>query len=617
MKTSIKKSFVLPVLVAVVAVLVACPSQAQFTYTTNNGTVTITGYTSTNANVVIPSTIDGLPVTSIGNAAFLEYFGLTSVTIPNSVTNIGNGAFAGCSSLTNVTIGNGVTSIGDDAFSTCYNLTSVTIPNSVTSIGNFAFGGSSSLTNVTIGNGVTSIGNDAFLWCSSLTAITVDPANQNCSSIGGVLFDKGQTTLIQYPEGKVGSYSIPNNVTSIGTNAFYSCTSLTSVTIPDSVTSIGFGPFSSCSSLTAIMVDSANRNYSSIGGVLFDKGQTTLIQYPEGKVGSYSIPNNVTSIGDGAFEGCTGLTSVTIPNSVTSIGNIAFDGCSSLTNVTIGNGVTSIGYSAFSNCTRLTSVTIPNSVTNIGNGAFAGCSSLTNVTIGNGVTSMGDDAFSTCYNLTSVTIPNRVTNIGDNAFAGCTSLTNVYFQGNAPTFGLSVFVNDPATAYYLPGTTGWGATAMRTALWTLPYPLILTSCSGFGIQTNQFGFTVSWATNLSVLVEASTDLAKSTWTPVATNALHGGTFYFSDPQWKNYPCRFYRVTGFSGLLPPQLVITSSGSTLVLTWPSNFSGFTLQSTTNLGSSANWTANLSPPVIVSGQHTVTNPISGTQQFFRLAH
>jgi hypothetical protein len=107
-----------------------------------------------------------------------------------------------------------------------------------------------------------------------------------------------------------------------------------------------------------------------------------------------------------------------------------------------------------------------------------------------------------------------------------------------------VFQFDPgATAYFLPGTTGWGPTfgGIPTALWILPYPLILTSNLGFGVQSNPFGFTVSWATNLSVVVEAAIDLGNPIWSPVATNTLSNGTFYFTDPRWTKYPSRFYRV----------------------------------------------------------------------------
>jgi hypothetical protein len=282
--------------------------QAQFNYTVTNGTVTITAYTGTNGVVVIPSTIDGLPVTSIGigafqygpiitvsipnsvtnigQSAFLQCENLTSVTISSSVTSIGGTAFSVCSSLTNVTIPNSVTSIGDHAFSGCRSLTNITIPNSVTRIGDGAFWDCTSLTNFTIPNSLTSIGGGAFDFCTNLTAINVETNNPAYSSVDGVLFNQSLTTLIQYPCGKVGSYSIPNSVTNIGDSAFSECSSLTSVTIPNSVTSIGNWASIYCSSLIAIMVDSANQNYSSIEGVLFDKGQTTLIQYPSAKAGA-------------------------------------------------------------------------------------------------------------------------------------------------------------------------------------------------------------------------------------------------------------------------------------------------------------------------------------------
>jgi hypothetical protein len=135
-----------------------------------------------------------------------------------------------------------------------------------------------------------------------------------------------------------------------------------------------------------------------------------------------------------------------------------------------------------------------------------------------------------------------VTYIGESAFYGCTNLARVYFEGNAPSLGADVFFSDNnVTAYYLPGTAGWGSTygGIRTALWSLPYPLILNS--SLGVPSNHFGFTVSWATNLNVVVEASTDLNNPKWSPLTTNALRGGTFYFSDPQWTKYPTRFYRV----------------------------------------------------------------------------
>ncbi len=219
------------------------------------------------------------------------------------------------------------------------------------------------------GKCVTSIGNEAFRGCSKLTSIT-----------------------------------IPDGLTNIGEYAFYNCSKLTSITIPDSVKSIGEMAFSGCRSLTSINVSENNANYKSIDGNLYSKDGETLILYAPGKTATtFIIPDSVASIGDGAFSGCSSLTSITIPDSVTSIGGGAFDGCSSLTSITIPDSVTSIGNCAFYGCISLTSVNIGGSVTSIGYGAFLGCSKLTSITIPDSVTSIGGSAFSYCTSLTSIT----------------------------------------------------------------------------------------------------------------------------------------------------------------------------------------------------------------------
>ena len=199
------------------ACLLAVPATAQVNYAVSGSTAYVTRSPNASGDIVIASTYNGFPVTSIGNAAFYNCTNLTSVTIPNSVTSIGSTAFRYCTSLTSVTIPSSVTSIGFGAFQYCGSLTTMTIPNSVTSIGDQVFYSCTSLTSVTIPNSVTSIGIWAFISCTSLTSVTIG-----------------------------------NSVTSIGYQAFRDCTSLTSVTIPNSVTNIGGRAFEYCTSLTSL-----------------------------------------------------------------------------------------------------------------------------------------------------------------------------------------------------------------------------------------------------------------------------------------------------------------------------------------------------------------------------
>ena len=208
-------------------------------------------YSDYSGSVVIPEkfTYEGVEysVTTIGERAFLDCTGLTSVTIPNSVTSIGEGAFGSCTGLTSVTIPNSVTSIGHGAFGSCTGLTSVTIPNSVTTIGDYAFDYCTGLTSVTIPSSITSIEDRAFSYCYSLTSITIP---NSVTSIGGGAF--------YYCTG-LTSVTIPSSVTSIEGRAFQDCTGLTSVTIPNSVTSIGGYAFEDCRGLTSMTIGSGIR----------------------------------------------------------------------------------------------------------------------------------------------------------------------------------------------------------------------------------------------------------------------------------------------------------------------------------------------------------------------
>ena len=217
---------------------------APFNYEAEGDAVTITRCPQwASGALIIPATIEGNPVTSIGYCAFQYCDNLTSITIPDSVTSIEACAFQYCNILTSITIPDSVTSIGIRAFSGCTSLTSITIPDSVTSIGNSALRDCTSLTSITIPDNVTSIGKSAFYGCTSLTTIEVGAGNVNYTVFNGVLFNKEKTTLHTYHAGKTGaSYTIPDSVTSIEAGAFQSCTSLTSIIIPNRVTSIGGGP---------------------------------------------------------------------------------------------------------------------------------------------------------------------------------------------------------------------------------------------------------------------------------------------------------------------------------------------------------------------------------------
>ncbi len=411
MKKIITIAFILTVLLSLFgAIDTLAATDGYYTYTVSNGKATITDCsTSISGDFIIPSTLGGYRVTSIGGGAFSGCTGLTSITIPDSVTSIGSNAFKGCSNLTSIIIPDSVTSISSNAFSGCESLANITLPNSITSIDSFAFSGCRSLTRIKIPDSVTSIGGYAFDGCAGLANIT-----------------------------------IPDGVTSIGDSAFYGCTKLTNITIPDNVTSIGGRAFED--------TEYYNNTNNWIDDVLYIGSH--LIESKADLAGHYKIRKGTVCIGGFAFSGCRSLTNITIPDSVTSISNYAFWNCTSLTNITIPDSVRSIGDYAFVACRNLTSITIPDSVTSISNYVFWNCTSLTNITIPDKVSTIGHKSFEGCENLTSITIPDSVIKIKSDAFSKCANLETIYYLGTEDEFGKISIVE-------LPSSTNDGSTGNR------------------------------------------------------------------------------------------------------------------------------------------------------------
>ena len=423
--------------------------------------------------------------------------GCQNTIIPGSVTSIGHSSFYMCSGLTSIEIPNSVTTIEDYAFGYCTGLASIEIPKSVTSIGVSVFEKCTGLTSLVIGNGVTSIGSSAFDDCDGLKEVHMNDLAAWC----GIDFGNRDANPLYYAKKlylngeQVTELVIPVGVKDIKNYTFSNCSGLASVEIPASVTSIGEAAFSYCPGLSSITVAAGNTKYDSRenSNAIIETATNTLVAGCKNTI----IPNSVTSIGDNAFQGCEGLTSIVIPNSVESIGWNAFYGCAGLklvlnySDLTFRIGSSEYGYIAYyadkvtnapngfvdgdfvwgenvytgsyilcsylgdateltlpADCkglnyeigeavfygrTGLTSVVIPNGVTGIGDNAFYGCTGLTNIVIPNSVTFIGNSAFYGCTGLTNIVIPNSVTFIGDYTFSGCYGLTSVTIP-NSVTF---------------------------------------------------------------------------------------------------------------------------------------------------------------------------------------
>jgi hypothetical protein len=404
-------------------------------------------------------------VTRIGNYAFRSCTGLTSVTIPSSVTSIGKYAFYDCPSLTSVTIPDGVTSIGDDVFEGCKNLTSVTIPSSVTSIGNFAFYECTSLTSVTIPSSVTSIGYLAFKYCESLTSVIVNAPN--CTLVVDAFDECSELEAIYVPSDKVEYYKAAENWSAYA----------------DKITAFIGGDCGAEGHETDVtwLLKGTSPNYTltiSGTGAMADYASSENQPWKDyrSSITSVIIGSGVTSIGENAFNNCTGLASVTVDAPDCTLGNGALEGCSELGAIYVPSDLVDhykTAWSAYASIimekiisqgdcgaegheTDVTWVlkgTSPNYILTIsGTGAMADYDSggqpwysyaegIETVVIESGVTSIGNYAFLNCYGLTSVTIPSSVTNIGKKAFLSCKNLPTVTIPASVTSIGDGAFLS--------------------------------------------------------------------------------------------------------------------------------------------------------------------------------
>lgn len=454
--------------------------EGELIYQVFDGQVTIIDHVcGSKQEYVIPDTIEGYPVTTIGYEAFYDCSCITELTIPGSVTVIEKNAFTFCEKLTKLTISEGIVRIEKDAFFGCYELEQLNLPNSVTFLGDDAFSCCEKLEEVFIPKTVTQMGSGVFSGCPNMTGIWVEECHPFYKSDNfGVCYSKDGTQLLQVPASFSGHFTVPKGVELIAPSAFAYCENLTGVTVADSVTAIGAEAFFDCRNLTDLTIPDSvtdvainsftgcqQLQYESYGHGQYIGNENNpyrcLLRATEMDFTEITIHPQTKIIGRNAFAICDELTQIRVPEGVTHIGAGAFSGIQQLTAVTIADSVISIGDHAFMACPRLSSVTVPKGVIKLGQAVFTECKSLTEIrvepenpfyqsdsagvlyskdgtvlleapglisghySIPEGVTAIAPNAFSTCHELTGVTISESVTSIGQRAFYFCYNLTGV------------------------------------------------------------------------------------------------------------------------------------------------------------------------------------------------
>lgn len=378
-----------------------------------------------------------------------------ALTIPSTVSWIGYSALEGCSLLTGtLNLPVNLRKIEDYAFYYCSGLTGdLSFPATLNKLGSYSFYGCSGFNGtVSIQKNLTLVGAYPFLLCDKLTGFNVNMNNTVMSSANGVLFSKNADTLIVYPAGKTGTYTIPSTVRVLKDYSFYNCQSLTgNMDIPYNVDSVGNYAFFGCRQLGSFTVQAANARYTAQNGVLYSKDMKRLIVCPVSTSGSFVIPESVQRIEASAFAYCSAITgTVMIPENIRFIGDYAFYGCEQIAGfeVSAANNRYSandrILYSKAQDSLFICpysysgKFTVPSTVKYIGYSAFDGCSNLTEMTLPSSVNYIDNYAFELCSGLTKIRLNENVNHIGSGAFYNCTALQRFEFNKAAP----------PAVDYY-------------------------------------------------------------------------------------------------------------------------------------------------------------------------
>ncbi len=366
---------------------------------------------------------------------------LTSIVIPDGVRGIGYAAFGNCKKLTTIELPQSIIFLGDCAFNNCITLTDIQIPDRITDIGNYTFSGCTALKNVTLPQNLTRIGNYAFHMCSGISELTIPNtvntidslAFYGCTGLTKINIPKNIESIYYgtfYDCTCLKSVSLPENLKNIEESAFQNCVNLKEINLPKSITLIDAFAFRNCSRLDNISLpdtiekigegafyDTAHYNNPDNwqSGLLYINN--CLIRADKGITGKYQVNNGTTLIADGAFSGCTKVTSISLPASAINIGTAAFSDCTSLSSINLPEKITHISDKMFCNCTSLSGFTFGKNIRSIGEGAFSGCTGFTSITIPSTITKIKSAAFGSCTNLYRIALPETPLFLGGSAFA--------------------------------------------------------------------------------------------------------------------------------------------------------------------------------------------------------